>query len=238
MESDIKHNRQSPPAGSEWLRQPPANWLACVLLPLKVNVYRCGEANGRPHSVIGQLWWLIIGTNWRGSCDRCDCVKNSGGRLLNIHTSPCRSFLLFVGCLSFRCLAFGGATISAHGALWGENCEVRHLKPRLASSSAETWRCVQCTGTRCNELPWRQTPFESWTHDHVTDNQDWIFGWVRSRKPSWNVLPLKKWLWFDSHCWNWDHCRDLLHCLDQSEPLAATLRTISATPKRKQIHGA
>lgn len=38
--------------------------LACVITPVKVNVYRCGEANAGQHSVIGQLRWLIIETKW------------------------------------------------------------------------------------------------------------------------------------------------------------------------------
>lgn len=38
--------------------------LACVITPVKVNVYRCEEANAGQHSVIGQLCWLIIETKW------------------------------------------------------------------------------------------------------------------------------------------------------------------------------
>lgn len=54
--------------------------LACVITPVKVNVYRCGEANAGQHSVIGQLCWLIIETKWlliaagERSGDGWDCV--------------------------------------------------------------------------------------------------------------------------------------------------------------------
>lgn len=59
--------------------------LACVILPAKVNVYRCREANGGQFSIIertGQWDWLIVNLNgFRFQteifCNGCDSLSKS-----------------------------------------------------------------------------------------------------------------------------------------------------------------